>query len=259
MSQSSLLTWLNKPVSVKKAASPPEEVSASEPLQPKISPPATITSVETTLPGSQLVSTGDSEERNISDLAFGRRPPPPNVEFRACTKDDIPHLKRLTSLLLPIPYPDRFYKEIMDDPVTANITLLAIWHDDPTHSTTEKGRLVGAIRCRLLASSSVSSQSGNDHADAPMLYLSTLVLLSPYRQHGIATHLLRTLMQRAVNDYGVVRVGAHVWEANSDAIAWYRKRGFRETGSEAGYYRRLDPQTAIVMERKVGVTDLLSA
>lgn len=91
-----------------------------------------------------------------------------------------------------------------------------------------------------------------------MLYLSTLVLLSPYRQHGIATHLLRALTQRAVHDYGVTRVGAHVWEANADALEWYRKRGFQETRRDSGYYRRLNPQTAIIVERKVGVTDLLS-
>lgn len=253
MSQSSLLAWLNKPGSV-----PP--ASESAPLQSTIPPPpATSASLGIASPESQPISSDNSEETDTPDLAFGRRPPPPNVEFRACTKDDIPHLKRLTSLLLPIPYPDKFYKEIIDDPVTANITLLAVWHDDPSRSVTGKGRLVGAIRCRLLASSSISSQSGIGNADAPMLYLSTLVLLSPYRQHGIATHLLRTLTQRAVNDYGVVRVGAHVWEANSDALAWYRKRGFRGTGRDSGYYRRLDPQAAIVMERKVGVTDLLSA
>ncbi|KAF2209311.1 hypothetical protein CERZMDRAFT_47546 [Cercospora zeae-maydis SCOH1-5] len=178
--------------------------------------------------------------------AHGRRPLPPNVELRACTAADLPHLKRLTSLLLPIPYPDKFYKDIVSDPVTNSITLLAVWHDDTPADAPGKGRLIGAIRCRLLEPST-----------APVLYLSTLVLLSPYRKHGIATHLLRTVVQKAAEDYGVTRVAAHVWEANVDGLAWYRQRGFRETGRESEYYRRLEPSGAVLVERAVGVADLL--
>lgn len=91
-----------------------------------------------------------------------------------------------------------------------------------------------------------------------MLYLSTLVLLSPYRKHGIASHLLQTLTRRAIDDYGITSVGAHVWEANLDALEWYRKRGFCEIRRENGYYRRLDPQSAVVMQRKVSVMDMMS-
>lgn len=251
MSQSSLLSWLNQPAAGKRASppSPPPPI----PPPPQSTPPPPAAS-----PESLPASAGNCEDRGHADQGFGRRPLPPNVELRSCTKDDLPHLKRLTNLLLPIPYPDKFFKEIIDDPVTASITLLAFWHDDPSLSTTTKGRLVGAIRCRLLAPTSLSSGLHSKEPEAPMLYLSTLVLLSPYRQHGIATHLLRTLTQRAVHDYGVTRVGAHVWEANADALEWYRKRGFQETRRDSGYYRRLNPQTAIIVERKVGVTDLLS-
>jgi ribosomal protein S18 acetylase RimI-like enzyme len=90
-----------------------------------------------------------------------------------------------------------------------------------------------------------------------MLYLSTLMTLSPYRRHGVAIHLLREMTCRAVDNYGVCSVGAHVWEANVDALEWYRKRGFREVGRESDYYRRLDPSTAIVVQRDVGVMDLV--
>ena len=90
-----------------------------------------------------------------------------------------------------------------------------------------------------------------------MLYLSTLVLLSPYRSQGIATHLLNRVVRRAVCSHGVTSVGAHVWEANSEALEWYQRRGFVIIGREEGYYRRLKPQGAVVVERRVGVRDLL--
>ncbi|KAI5370421.1 putative GNAT domain, acyl-CoA N-acyltransferase [Septoria linicola] len=250
MSQSSLLTWLNKPGSVESA--PPRE-------KPEPELPST--------PGrpvaDHLSSSPNADHgKTRTDQVFPNQQPaplPPNVEFRSCTKEDIPHLKRLTSLLLPIPYPDKFYRDIIDDPVTNSITLLAFWHDDPPPHPSAKGRLIGAVRCRLLDASTISGSVNNATSNAPLLYLSTLVLLSPYRQHGIATHMLRAMMKKAANDHGTVRVGAHVWEANSDALAWYHKRGFREIKREPGYYRRLQPQDAIVVERDIGVMDLLSA
>lgn len=86
----------------------------------------------------------------------------------------------------------------------------------------------------------------------PMLYISTLCVLSPYRHHGIASALLSAIIARAVNDYGIREVGAHVWVQNHEGLEWYRKRGFLEIGREEGYYRRLDPKGAVVMRLKIG-------
>lgn len=239
MPQSSLMTWLNKPSAVR---DPPRQLTIAK---------------ETATPASPLQN-GDRQDDSGEDSSATKstlKPLPPNVELRSCKKDDIPHLKRLISLLLPIPYSDRFFREIIEDPLINDITMLAVWHDDPEMKGKQKGRLVGAIRCRLLAHPPTASQKAR--GDGPMLYLSTLALLSPYRTHGIATHLLQSLAKRAVDDYGITSVGAHVWEANQEGLNWYRKRGFREVGRETGYYRRLDPQNAVVMQRDVRVTDLL--
>lgn len=183
---------------------------------------------------------------------------PTNVELRACIKEDIPHLKRLNSLLLPIPYPEKFYREIIEDPLTNSITLVAVWHDDPKAVSAEKGRLIGAIRCRILAHPPSSGQNAVSPTSGPILYLSTLVLLSPYRTHGIASSMLKILTKRAVNDYCITSVGAHVWEANADGLEWYRKRGFKEVGREEGYYHRLKPGGAVIVQRDVSVMDMMN-
>ncbi|SMR51153.1 unnamed protein product [Zymoseptoria tritici ST99CH_1A5] len=250
MPQTSLTTWLNKPKAVKESKS---SVSAGEPAP--VSPDSAHPGQRSATDEKQNRTQGNSSE-NVSIFGSTRKPLPPNVELRACKKEDIAALKNLTSLLLPIPYQDRFYKEIIEDPVTNNITLVATWHDDAITKGRDKGRLIGAIRCRLLPElPSTIPQPKSD--DAPMLYLSTLVLLSPYRHHGIATHLLQTLTQRAVDAYGITSVGAHVWEANDEGLEWYCKRGFREVGREEGYYRKLKPSTAVVMQRKVSVMDFV--
>ncbi|KXL43005.1 hypothetical protein M433DRAFT_68786 [Acidomyces richmondensis BFW] len=170
---------------------------------------------------------------------------PHQVRLRPCTATDVSALKRLNALLLPIPYPDVFYRETLQDPTIHSLTLLAFWYEEDDSST-------GHGTCRLIGA------VPPENNDGPMLYLSTLVLLSPYRGHGIATHLLHAVLRRAVVDHGVRYVGAHVWEANSEGRAWYLRRGFREVAREEGYYRRLSPSDAVVVRREVGVLDLVS-
>lgn len=246
------MTWLNKPKVVTEPVVSTEQVTHSSPT--KLPTPVLLDDRSPLQddPSSQGSPSG------VRDTFFGHtaKPLPDNVELRSCTREDIPQLKNLTSLLLPIPYGESFYKEILNDPVTSSITLLAVWHDNPAMKAQQKGRLIGAIRCRLLARPP-GMQAQKNESEGPVLYLSTLVLLSPYRSHGIATHLLQTLTRRAIDDYGVASVGAHVWEANTDGLEWYRKRGFHEVGREVGYYRRLDPQDAVIMQRKVSVMDVM--
>lgn len=93
------------------------------------------------------------------------------------------------------------------------------------------------------------------------LYIQTLVLLSPYRGHGIATHLLDTVVTEAIgNQNNVTSVYAHVWEANLEGLDWYRRRGFHvEEKVLEGYYRKLKPGGAIVVRKGVGIGDHLRA
>ena len=253
MPQSSLMKWLSKPATVTE--------SPSAPLSTIIPEPTEVVDAHTPPPLPTEEDRNDEEPEQPpldapkSFLYGSKRSLPPNVEIRGPTKEDMPSFKKLNSILLPIPYPESFYKEILAEPVDRSITLMALWHDSPSDIGKVKGRLVGAIRCRLFDKPSGNSAT-KARVDGPMLYLSTLVLLSPYRSYGIAAHMLDSLIRSAVDDYGITSVGAHVWEANEEGLQWYRKRGFREVSREVGYYRRLNPQDAVVMLRDVGVMDL---
>ena len=133
---------------------------------------------------------------------------------------------------------------------------MALWCDDasPTTNTTASkeptGRVIAGIRCRILPDPGASTPQ-------KLLYISTLGVLSPFRDFGVATHLLQAVVATAVRKHGVTAVGAHVWEASQEAREWYKKRGFRETHREGGYYRKLQPQGAFVLRREIGVRDLL--
>ncbi len=254
MPQTSLSAWLSRPASLQRslpaglpeAKSPHHETNEHASVQYEAQRRQHGESTEQILSTTSAIQT-EGQLRRL----------PTNVEIRACRKEDISHLKRLNGLLLQIPYPESYYREIIEDPLTNNITLVAVWHDNPQAATKEKGRLIGAIRCRILAHPPGAPSTGAPAKDGPMLYLSTLVLLSPYRTHGIASQMLAMLIKRAVAAHGVTSVGAHVWEANTEGLEWYRKRGFAAIASETGYYKRLSPSTAVVMEKIVGVMDLV--
>ncbi|RMZ13677.1 hypothetical protein D0864_00400 [Hortaea werneckii] len=279
MPQSSLTAWLNKPSTVK---TPPPATAPHQDEKPSPAsqtgeagktvcptPPTQELKNDNPTSTATLLKTDPEQNPSKTEISFQKPLPPlpPNIHLRACTQADLPALKRLNALLLPIPYPETFYREILQDEATNNLTLLALWHDDPSQKDREKGILVGAVRGRLLPSSSSSSSSSStsnssstwttmtsaggktptptttakreeeEEGKEKLLYLSTLVLLSPYRGHGIMTHMLRRLVQRGAHLYGISAVGAHVWEANTEGLEWYARRGFTVVGREEGYYR----------------------
>jgi ribosomal protein S18 acetylase RimI-like enzyme len=175
---------------------------------------------------------------------FSLRPLPSNVEITSLTAETLPAYKRLNALTLPIAYPESFYKETMTEP-HLGITLVALWHLTPSNgdAAPEPPKLVGAVRCRLLPSS--------------QLYISTIGILAPYRSHGVAMHLLQSVVKKAVELHSVRSVTAHVWEANEEGLEWYKKRNFEILEKEEGYYRKLRPQGAYLVRKYIGVGDLL--
>lgn len=262
MVQSSLTAWLKGPAAVTRPSEQKkhvdEENAHTKPHARLPTPPPSSgdeASVDATFPEPPREVTAIHPK---SAFAPKRPTLPPNVQLRPCTKSDIQAFKRLNSLLLPVPYPDSFYRDTLQDPVISDLTLLACWHDEPDSvpaSGDGGGRLVGAIRCRLLTRLPGCSPTAQEK---PILYLSTLVLLSPFRGRGIAAEMLRLLTVRAVEAHGIGSIGAHVWSENAEGLEWYARRGFAEIGREEGYYRRLRPTTAVVVLRQVRVEDLLA-
>jgi N-alpha-acetyltransferase 50 len=227
MPQSSITAWLKKPLGVR------EPAISSIPL----SIPESVSSNGTELPLKANEQTSSQQ--------YATPTLPNNVTLSPFTKELIPAFKRVNQLLLPIPYPKKFYDEILEDEVIQTISRVALWNDDGP-SANSKSQLVAAIRCRLLGPSS-----------DPMLYISTLTCLSPYRGHGLATALLMDVMTRALDLYGIRSVTAHVWEGNEEGRLWYKKRGFVEETNVEGYYKRLRPNTAILVRKRVSIQDLV--
>lgn len=244
MVQSSITAWLKKPASVKNAdiAAESNLLAPVAPTPPRQEPP---TISDPTLTNITSTTSAHAEDAAFSKV-FAMKALPDNVALVPLTEDLIPSFKRLNAILLPVAYPTQFYTETMTEP-HHSLTLMAVWRSTPIDtspsSDTEKPRLIGAIRCRILPSAN--------------LYISTIGILSPYRSYGIATHLLQIMVAKASKEHGVKCITAHVWEANDEGLEWYKKRGFEVIGKEPGYYRKLKPQGAVLVRRWIGVGDLL--
>jgi RimJ/RimL family protein N-acetyltransferase len=60
------------------------------------------------------------------------------------------------------------------------------------------------------------------------------------RHHGYGAEAIAVLLDYAFGERGLNRVGLSVFEFNEDAIAAYKKLGFREEGRLRGALRRDD-------------------
>lgn len=266
MPQTTLSSWLNKFQVISQV--PKKDL---EPLSPGLKEP----NEEARRNGSITVSKAPREtppDESFSIVQCANLPKLPSAaRIEQCTEHNISGFRRLNALLLPIPYQAGFYKETLQDPITASVTRIATWgattstassmlhgiHEASTNTETvadqAERRLVAAIRCRLLV-----CQPQDPLAPRPVLYISTIGTLAPYRGHSLGAHLLTQVTRTAVESYNISAVMAHVWESNEEALAWYMKRGFEIVAREEQYYRRLAPKTAAwLIKRDILPSDLM--
>ena len=168
-------------------------------------------------------------------------------------------LRRINSLLLPINYPDSFYHKILDPSSTPSFSRVILWQDDPSHLP----KVVGGIVCRLDPSlaSDFTAPAPNFFDGLCDIYVQSLVLLSPYRGHGLAAAALKSVIDAATEQvrFKIVGLYAHVWTENTQALEWYIARGFKkEEPAINGYYKRLNPDSAWILRRRLSVGDHLS-
>jgi len=122
---------------------------------------------------------------------------------------------------------------------------------------------VGGIRGRVEDIDSEGPSSGGPGSEGEKrkvrVYIMTLGVLSPFRGVGVGGKLIEWLLNggdrrgKDGREWEVVEVYAHVWEANEEALEWYRKRGF-VVGENVvhGYYRKLRPNGAKVVRWRKG-------
>jgi len=154
------------------------------------------------------------------------------IELGEVTQHNIMQIKCLNETVFPVTYNERFYKEIVEH---SDFSKIAFFNDI----------LVGAVSCRL------ELLKDNEKK----LYIMTLGTLAPYRRFGIGGMLLNFVFGLCDRDPQIKNVVLHVQINNESALNFYEHFGFQRTGVAEKYYKKIEPNSAYVLEKTVNNFD----
>ncbi|WFD04457.1 N-terminal methionine N(alpha)-acetyltransferase NatE [Malassezia obtusa] len=151
------------------------------------------------------------------------------------TPNNLGQLRMLNAQLFPIAYSENVYTQVLDEDVRP-LCKLGLYNDIT----------VGNVCCRV--------DDGKDVAHC-RVYIMTLGVLPAYRHLGIASALLQQVLEHAApgtkfNGRTVEVVSLHVHTANTAARAFYERFGFEAVHTEPEYYKKLEPRSAWVLEKR---------
>ncbi|KAF8332077.1 N-acetyltransferase NAT13, partial [Cantharellus anzutake] len=157
------------------------------------------------------------------------------------TVNNIGTVRKLNSVIFPVRYAERFYKTILN-PDLEEFCKLIYFNDIP----------VGTTCSRIETGSAADSKAGST------LYMMTLGILAPYRNYSAGTMALKEIIE-AASTYSypssqppsVERIQLHVQTNNVDARRFYEKHGFKVVKQVEGYYKKIEPKSAWLLERDV--------
>ncbi|KAI3618378.1 hypothetical protein CBS9595_002741 [Malassezia furfur] len=152
------------------------------------------------------------------------------------TPNNLGQLRMLNAKLFPIAYSEQVYRDVLAEEVRP-VCKLGLYNDIP----------VANVCCRV--------DEGKDVAHCKV-YIMTLGVLPAYRHLGLGTAMLRQVLEHAPPggkyDDGrrVEAVYLHVHMGNEAAKQFYEQFGFQVTETVPDYYKKLEPRTAWLLEKR---------
>ncbi|KAH9889173.1 hypothetical protein F4778DRAFT_754296 [Xylariomycetidae sp. FL2044] len=225
----------------------PPSATLRQPISPPPPPPPPPPSAAVTA-GSAGPSPSPSPNENYRS---------PTLHPQATTSPVLPEhvtaLRRITSLLLPVNYPDSFYAGLSNPLSSGAFSRVLLW-EEPNSAP----KVIGGLVCRPEPSpfrtppTAAQSSPLTPDSQPNALYIQSLVLLSPYRGLGLAAELLDEVVKTAVHSqFRCETVYAHVWTENEEGLRWYLARGFVKTDEVKSYYHKLRPDSAWIVRRDI--------
>ncbi|KAG8733795.1 hypothetical protein FRC11_002245 [Ceratobasidium sp. 423] len=192
--------------------------------------------------------------------------PVARVSLASLTPNNLGTLRKLNSVLFPIRYSEKFYREVLEpelDEFCKLSQLPAVYYNDVP---------VGAVCSRI--------ERGQRPGEA-CVYIMTMGVLAPYRGLGLGSMALRQVFKAAAKynesigdkppigtppqssvisfnslNRKITSFYLHVHVPNTDARTFYERFGFVERDRIVGYYRKLGStdgpeRDAWVLERPV--------
>ncbi|OLS33436.1 GNAT family N-acetyltransferase [Bacillus sp. MRMR6] len=89
-----------------------------------------------------------------------------------------------------------------------------------------------------------SEEMGDESLEIERIYIRT-----QFQKHGLGKYLFNKAMEMAT-EHNKKKIWLGVWEKNENALAFYRKMGFVQTGAHA-FYMGDEEQTDFIMEKMI--------
>lgn len=226
------------------SSSSPQSASSKEISNGHPPPPQTATAPQPSAEAAEVASPTPSPTPVTAAIPALPSTLAPEAAIRPVTAPDLNPLRRINALLLPVAYPDEFYRRLTE-PSSAGggrYSRVITW----THIGEQETKVVGGVVCRI--------EPQHPGSASQTLYIRSLCLLSPYRRLGLVGAAVDNIVATAAADVrGTLKtVTAHVWTENEEGLVWYEARGFKRVGQPIkGYYMKLRPDSAWLVQRDV--------
>lgn len=219
-----------------------------QPKAPKYAPPPSRSNQQPAPPPpppSNGPPTAAAREPRLVEIPPLPADLPREATIRPVTTADINPLRRINALLLPVAYPDEFYRGTTDPAAWGNTSRVITW----AHKGHEP-KVIGGVVARVEPIHAGTTEQ--------TVYIRSLCILSPYRSLGLIGAAVDNIVATAVADpsLDVKTVSAHVWTENEEGLRWYDARGFKRDAQPVnGYYRKLRPDSAWLVHRDATALD----
>lgn len=159
------------------------------------------------------------------------------------TPNNLGTFKKIVQVTLPTTYPDSWYKDSLE---SNQVVKLAFYSELPVGEI--KGKLINSSH--NIPSFEIANFTQLSSKIIPnAVYLESFSVLEAYRGLGIGSKLLAWVIEEAKLKF-VHEVMLHVHIENTDAIDWYKKKGFKQIGETVpNYYKEqgLENPDAVIL------------
>lgn len=159
----------------------------------------------------------------------------PTIVYRPIRPSDLEVLEQIHCDLFPIRYESEFFLNVVH-----GCEIVSWGAVDRSRPGNQSDELVGFVTARIVVAEESEIwdmlRYETSRTDQTLVYILTLGVLESYRNHGVATSLIREVIKYASSIPSCRAVYLHVIAYNNPAICFYKKMAFQCVRRLADFY-----------------------